>query len=235
MTTPTRATAPTGRGLFRTMRRVWRPTGMPDRNPLTRGDRVGLWVLLVLAAAYGLVVLISGIVASLGYIPVFSGGATSLTLLSGGRLPTAGLDGSATLLAGTYTEAELRVGGLSGAAAALLLTAQVVGAVTELTVIASVAFLTVRLLRGSPFLRSVTITAVFAAAAVIIGGMGAQAIRGLGQMQVVSELSDRIGSSVLDTGFVLDPTPFAVGFALAVVATAFQMAERLQRDTDGLV
>jgi hypothetical protein len=206
-----------------------------NHNGLTRGDRGGLWIILVLASAYALVVLVTGVISALDYGPVFAGGPTGLAVLADAALPTTALDGTATLLDGSFTTASLTVEGLGTGAVTLLVSANIVASLTELILIGAVIFLSIRLLRHRPFLRSVTVAAIIAAATVIIGGITSQTLHGIAQMQVVSELTNDIRSTALLPGFSLDPTPFAVGFGLAVVATAFQVAERLQLDTDGLV
>jgi len=240
MTTPTRTTGPAGadsaaRPSSRWRRSPRRTAGAPDRNPLTRGDRAGLWLMLVLASAYGISTLVFGVIFAVGYLPVFAGGPTEITLLAQGAVPTEGTGGSATLIEGEFSEAKVRVEGLGGFATSLLLSGSIVATLTQLAVVGAVLHLTLRLLRGSPFLRSITTTAVVAAIAVIVGGMATQALRGFAQMQIVTELTDDFATSPLYLGFTLDPAPFAIGFGLGVVATAFQLAERLQRDTKGLV
>jgi len=240
MTTPTRTTDPAGAGgtarySLRGLRLARRSPGAPDRNPLTRGDRAGLWLMLALAVAYGTWTLVTGVIFAVGYLPVFAGGSTEMTLLARGAVPTGTLAGSATLVGGEYSEATVQVEGLSGFATSLLLSGSIVATLTRLAVVGAVLYLTVRLLRGSPFLRSVTTGAVIAAIAVMVGGMATQALHGFAQMQIVTELTDDFTTSPLYLGFTIDPTPFAIGFGLGVVATAFQLAERLQRDTEGLV
>ncbi|MCU1404034.1 MAG: cation transport ATPase [Glaciihabitans sp.] len=240
MTTPTHTNSPGRRSSAAAMtsrerRGARRAAATPDRNPLSRGDRAGLWLILVLGCLFGVTQLVLGVVYAVGYGPALAGGPTDVTLVAQGAVPSAGLDGTAALLGGDFTEAKVRVEGLSGLAASLLLARSIVSTLTNLAVVGAVILLTIRLLRGSPFLRSVTFAAIVAAIAAMIGGLAEQAIRGFAQMQVVSELTADFGETSLVMGFTFDPTSFAIGFGLAVVATAFQFAERLQRDTEGLV
>jgi hypothetical protein len=122
-------------------------------------------------------------------------------------------------------------------------------AVTALAVVGvslALLWLTLRVLRGRPFGRSMTAALVASAVLIIVGGTASQLLGAVGNAAVVDHLGPAATGGA-DTArpegyeglvaFALDLSlaPLGVGLALAVVALAFQIGARLQRDTEGLV
>lgn len=204
----------------------------PNRGALTRTDRVGLRIVATAAIAWGLAALAFGIA---GIFTFTSNAATELALPVSIDVPKTGLDGTAMLVSAVGDRANVVVSSLSGGAIGFLSGGLTVSTLTQMTVVACVVFLITRLLAGRPFLRSVSSAAVVAAFAVIVGGASAETLTGMGQMQIATELAANPSSTSFRVGFTLDMAPFAIGLAITVVAVAFHLAERLQRDTDGLV
>src|SRR5690606_14273161 len=112
-------------------------------------------------------------------------------------------------------------------------TGAVLAVVANLTVSLAVAYFCWSLLRARPFRRSVTVTALVAGMALLFGGLLSQAATGFGTMQAALDIDPT--HSVFDVGFWFDPAPLFGGFAIMALGIAFQLGERLQRDTEGLV
>jgi hypothetical protein len=66
------------------------------------------------------------------------------------------------------------------------------------------------------------------------GGLLGQAVRANAFSEIVSEL-DLESAGLPGFEMTVDLAPLGWGFALAVVAGAFEIGQRLQRDTEGLV
>lgn len=105
----------------------------------------------------------------------------------------------------------------------------------------AVSWLAIAILRGRPFTRAVPVVISVAALAVMISGVGSQAAGALGRAAVVDYLgaeqvtagSSGPGLAYLEWSVDLSPIGWALG--LALVAAAFQIGIRLQRESDLLV
>lgn len=124
------------------------------------------------------------------------------------------------------------------AAQSAVLTLAVVG------VSLSLLWLALRVLRTRPFGRSVTAALVASAVLIIVGGTAAQVLEAAGKAAVMDHLGGPAvtgGAGPIDAesfvvfGLTVDLAPIGVGVALAVIALAFQIGARMQRDTEGLV
>lgn len=97
-----------------------------------------------------------------------------------------------------------------------------------------VAWLCIRLFVGRPFGTAATWGIGAAAIAVMLGGLLSQAVRANAFSEVTYELGlEAAGLPSFEMS--IDLAPLGWGFALAVVAGAFEIGQRLQRDTEGLV
>lgn len=195
----------------------------------SRSDRVVLWVILVGALAYSAGTIVVGGTQSMQTF--FAAGETPVALLTSVEVPTT--EGDATIVSGTFTDTSLTVSGLSDFARGMLGTGVVLGTLTALAVSLSVAFFCGSLLRRRPFRRSLTITALVAGIALLFGGLLGQAATGFGTMQAAFDLDP--SGAIFDPGFWFDTTPLLGGFAIMALGIAFQLGERLQHDTEGLV
>lgn len=196
----------------------------------SQGDRAVLWTVLVGAIAYALVTLIF----RAGYVTqvMFAAGETPVALLTSAAVPT-DLGGDATIVSGSFTDAALTVSGLSTFARVMLSIGAGVGLIASLAVAVAVAYFCWSLLRARPFRRSLTIATLVAGTAMSIGGLLSQALTGFGMMQAALDIDPAV--TVFDVGFWFDPAPLIGGFAIMALGIAFQLGERLQRDTEGLV
>lgn len=189
----------------------------------SRGDRVALWLILAGAAAFSALTVVFGLLHGIG---LFVSGQAAVTLLTASELPA---DVSALVVAGEFSHATV-VAELSAGARALLGTGALLATLTSLAVSLPIAYLCWSLLHRAPFRRSLFIAVLAAGAALSIGSTLHQAVTGFGQMMAGAEL----GAPFL-VGFEFDPVPILGGFAVLALALAFQIGQRMQRDTEGLV
>ena len=121
------------------------------------------------------------------------------------------------------------------------------GALPSLATLAisvSVVWLSVALLRGSPFTEALTNGIGVSAIAVLIGGLGAQ-IAGAASREAIAWFLDPRVITAGDSGsgpyeglvgvLNLDLSPVGWAFGLALVAAAFHIGTRMQRETELLV
>ena len=144
-------------------------------------------------------------------------------------------DGTASVASGEVNQAELSLAGLSIAARLLLGSGTLLLVLVQVMVAIAVVALCRQLLAGRPFAPAIRKLLTASALVVLAGGILGQAVYGFGNFQVAAELNhDPIGTS-FPMMMHLDSTPVVVGLVLGIIATAFAVGERLQRDTDGLV
>lgn len=181
-----------------------------------------------LAALWGVVVLTIGVFGTVNFIA-----SENLTLPQPVKVPIASsaTDATARLVEGTFTSADIVVSGASGAVRALLVSSVALDAIMHLVVAAAIVALCVGLMRGRPFRPSLRRMLMAAALALVIGGLGSSALLGFANMELAHELELEGFPMVADVSF----TAALIGVVLALVVAAFELGERLQRDTDGLV
>jgi hypothetical protein len=117
----------------------------------------------------------------------------------------------------------------------LLLSATIIGTLTQALVVFAFAYLSWRLLRREPFLASLPRTFAGAGAILSIGGLVSQALAGFGAWSVAAELGSDGPDSFWPLVMTIDLLPVALGFGLLLVAAAFRYGVKLTRDTEGLV
>ena len=144
-----------------------------------------------------------------------------------------------------YESVWIEVAGISAGSRWLFFLEFALPTLAAITISVSVVWLAIALLRGRPFTRALTNSIGVAAIAVMIGGMGAQIAGAVGRASVVSQLGAReitagdMGAGPYE-GFMafalnLDAAPVGWAFGLALVAAAFQIGTRMQRETELLV
>lgn len=144
-------------------------------------------------------------------------------------------NGPASVVSGAASSADVVLSGLSLGSRLLLGSGTLLLALVQMMIAIAVVVLCRQLLAGRPFVRSLRRLLSVLAVVVLAGGMIGQALYGFGNFQVASELNDDPGGTAFPMMMHLDSTPFIVGVVLALLATAFTVGERLQRETDGLV
>lgn len=160
-------------------------------------------------------------------------------------------EGDASIAGGGFTKAELSLAGLSLGARAMLAAGGLIQGLVHLAVTVSVYLLARRLLQGDPFRPVLSRTVNGAAVALAVGGVLWQVFLGIGESMAAREALEIVGWTYDESLGIDDPAsllprptifsvfvdfwPILTGIALAAVAAAFRYAERLQRDTVGLV
>ena len=207
----------------------------------TRGNRaLGLIEKTILgviaggAAAIGVVeiVLLVGRVAGLasngttvlGAVPVTDARASVIT------------DATSLVSAANYETVALTIEGLPSAARGYLIAAAVLGALVSIGICAAVVWLCIRVFVNRPFVRSATWGIGVVAILVFVGGIGSSLCTGIARAEAVDYLG--IGAAQgLTAGFsaTVDLAPLGWSLALIVVAAAFELGQRMQRDQEGLV
>lgn len=119
-------------------------------------------------------------------------------------------------------------------------------ALATTAICATVFWLSLMLLRGRPFGRSLVHSVRATAIIVVIAGMGTQVFASAARASVVTYLDPftvTAGGNADDSSYEglmgwtlnLDLAPVGWALGLALVAAAFELGHRLQRDTEGLV
>lgn len=131
----------------------------------------------------------------------------------------------------TFADAPPRV-------AAWLLTAELLPMLLVLAICASAIWLSIGLVHGRPFTRRFPIALVCVAGAVMICGIGSQLATAIARAEVALVLNT--ASPQIEPGFALfsialDLSPFGWGLLLGLLAGAFQVGTRMQRETELLV
>jgi hypothetical protein len=144
-----------------------------------------------------------------------------------------------------YESAWLVVTGVPAGARALLALQMVLPSLAAVAIGVTVAWLAIMVIRERPFVRALPHAIGVAAIAVMIAGIGAQVAGAFGRAMVVEYLGpsevtaggDMTGSydGLALMALNLDLAPIGWAFGLALVAAAFQIGTRLQRETDLLV
>lgn len=135
-------------------------------------------------------------------------------------------------LAGTADTVDFTVASLPDGATAALVGAAAIGAALTIGVCGVVALLCVRILLGRPFVRSATWGIAVVAILVLLAALGRPLLTGVAHAEAAAGLGlDALAPFAVE----LDPAPLGWSFALTVVAGAFEIGQRLQRDAEGLV
>jgi len=195
-------------------------------------DKLSLQLILAGVVIYAVVVLIAGIV---DIVMSLASGDRLLSLTINEPLPTGVDTGTATLLDGRLDSARVYVTDLTPITTGLLDAGLIVGVITQVLVAASFAYLAFRLLRRRPFMKSLTWSFLAAGAVLLIGSIVAQALTGFGSWLVATELGSSPDNDFWQMSFSVDVAPLGFGFALMLVGSAFEYAQKLSRDTEGLV
>lgn len=205
----------------------------PTHAPWGPWDRAAMWLILGGSIVYAGIVLVAGITHLVAQL---TSRTWSGTLLVENPLPASADAGSATLIEGNYETASVTLGNLGDLSFGTLTVALIVSVLTTAIVAVSFVYLSWRLLRAEPFKKSLTYTFITAGSALVIGTTISLGFDTIGRMMTVSEL---MGEETLEGFWPVaatgDLSPIGFGFALLIVACAFEYGERLSRQTDGLV
>ncbi len=202
---------------------------------MSKPDRAGLLTIQFIALVLAAVALAAGAItaatalASESFDMVLPAAAS----LPGDVIGDPEATGVPRILNGEFTSAAASVDGLSTGVRILFAVGAGMGSLVFVALALSVAYLCWRMYKGNPFGESVTRTFWFAAAALTIGSLLSQGMLGFSTWLALDELHLDPVQFPLEMHF--DLLPIVAGFALLLVAGAFQFGERLQRDTEGLI
>ena len=137
--------------------------------------------------------------------------------------------------AAQYESIALTVEGLPASVRGALITAALLAALVSIGICAVLAWLCLRVFVGRPFVASATWGIGIVAILVIVCGLGSALASSIANAETVAFLGLGVEQGLLDFQVTLDLAPLGWGLALAVVAGAFEIGQRMQRDTDGLI
>lgn len=150
--------------------------------------------------------------------------------------PTNGaVPGIPTVIGGQFDTATVAAAGLGTSARLLIAAAALVGMLATVLVALAIAYLCRRLRRGDPFIPTLSRAIFVAALTLMIGGVIGQGLTVAGAWLACDELNAARHSHEFVPGGPIDFAPIIAGIVLGVIAAAFRIGERLQRDTEGLV
>lgn len=164
--------------------------------------------------------------------------SNSPTTVSGMTVQDASADrvaeASTLITSAQYENVAITVESLPAEARGYLMAAAILSSLLVIGICSVVAWLCVRVFVGRPFVHSATWGIGAAAVLVILAGLGTPFLTGLAHAEIVESLD--LEAAGLPLFMVdIDMAPLGWGLALAVVAGAFELGQRLQRDTEGLV
>lgn len=198
---------------------------------LDRSDRFVLWLFAVVALFFGLATLVSAVPA----VAALFGDSFSVTLAATAPVPPEAVSGSARLVSGSFDRAEVVVSGIETGPRIALAASIAVTALSTAVVAATIAALCRAVLVGRPFVRSVVWLMATASLALIAGTLIGAGLDTVAMFSIVAALNPDPSDAVFPFAGEYDVAPLLIGLVLAVVATAFQLGQKMQRDTEGLV
>ncbi|MGO2933339.1 hypothetical protein [Microbacterium sp.] len=149
----------------------------------------------------------------------------------------ASLSDAEGIAAAEYTQSLVSVDSLDAGARWLLFAEVALPTVATVIVCLSLWWLGLSLIRQRAFRRSMASVLGTAAIALVAAGMIGPFLGGIGRAEVVERLEMSGADTSQFWAFLVsaDLAPIGWGIALALVATAFEVGQRLQRETEGLV
>jgi hypothetical protein len=158
--------------------------------------------------------------------------------------PIPGLEVVENIAGSGYQSAWLDVSGMPDGARWLLVLQETLPGLAALAISIAVAWLAIVIIRERPFTRAIPHAIGVAAIAIMVAGIGSQVAGAFGRAAVTDYLGAREVTGVGAEGaseslgyfaLALDLSPIGWAFGLLLVAMAFQIGTRIQRDTDLLV
>lgn len=138
------------------------------------------------------------------------------------------------------TTADVTVSGLPSETRWWLVAADSLPTLAGVGIAAVIVIIVVAVLRGKPFGRMTLWGLVAYAALTLVGDWGHGVLTAIAHDEVATYLGGSAASgisadSVFNLSLEISLTPFVWAIALAVIAAAFELGRRMQRDTEGLV
>ncbi|WP_116647223.1 hypothetical protein [Microbacterium sp. Gd 4-13] len=218
------------------MRRSLRSDTGTERPTLGRAET---WAVSLVGAGglMGIALSVYGLIAS-GIFLATSPSVRVTDVPMSGDYPAVLVASDAPVDAG-YESAWIEVANLPGSTRMLLWLETALPAVTGLVIAVAIAWLAMALLRGTPFTRSFP-NALGVVAIVVIGsGLGSQIAGSTARAETVAFLGDPRDitgpGGFVASSLALDLGPVGWGLGIALVAAAFSIGTRLQRENRRLV
>ncbi|GAA5091970.1 hypothetical protein GCM10025760_19910 [Microbacterium yannicii] len=204
-----------------------------QRTHVSLAEGITLGLIATGAVSVGIAALVAIVQRAIG---VFGEDPTVAMPVTGGDVEA--LDGITDVTAAVYTSADVTFASLPTGVSWLLLLEGALPALATIGVCAMAWWLGVSLIRARPFRTSMPAAIGVVACLVIAGGLFGQFAGAWGRAMLVEDLT-ATNPDVTDVFWMflmqLDLAPVGWSFALALVAAAFQIGTRLQRETEGLV
>lgn len=197
----------------------------------SRADRAGIYVFMIAGTAIMAWSLVAA-VARIYQLLLGENIRASVSLVNTTAQVSVG--GSAHTIPVEIDTAFVTASHLTSVAFGAAVIAAILGFLVISTVVLCLIFLARNILRGKVFSRGNT-RLVLTAGMVALVGFGLMPVfDGIVGFEIAHELSD--GAFTQSALFVAEPLPFIlIGFVFAIIATAFTVGARMQRDTEGLV
>lgn len=200
---------------------------------LSRGDGIAVGLIATGAISIAVAALVAIVQRTFA---MFADAVTVRMPVTGGDV--AALDGVDEVTSATYVSADVTFAVLPAPTRWLLLLEGALPALATIGVCILAWWLGVSLIRSRPFRRSMAWAIGTAAILVMAGGMLGQMLGAFGRAVLV-ELLAASDPGVTDIFWLfliqLDLAPLGWGFALALIGGAFEIGQRMQHDTEGLV
>ncbi|MBX0299413.1 hypothetical protein K2F54_05410 [Cryobacterium sp. 1639] len=190
------------------------------------------WLVLAGSVVFGALSVVIGAVSLIGQL---ISDRFAVTLLVDTALPAEASAGTAELVDGTFSTADVIVSGLSVLPRFLLTLEGATAVATGLLVSVTVGYFCWSVLRRRPFNRPVFWLVALVGYALVLGTVLGQGFGGLGRMMAADELSAAAGADFWPLAALIDPSPAVAGLVILVAAAAIRVGQRLQQDTAGLV
>ena len=194
-----------------------------------------------------LLVVLGGVVSLFSAASVFTSDPTIVRGFTLGNAEVPAFTEKAdAIVDAAYETVSLTVSGVPTETRWLIYAETALPALAMIAIGAAVFWLSLLLLRGRPFVRSLSRLAAASAFVVMVAGLGAQVFASAARSSVVEYLNPRVitaGGTPADPSYEgltfwdlsLDLAPVGWALGLALVAAAFELGRHLQRDTEGLV
>jgi hypothetical protein len=198
-------------------------------NGLTRADDWALRAVTggaVIFAGLGII----GVIARV--IQLISDRTATLELQLAERFDTAAVDALPGVRYSTASTVQVVFDEVPEAAVGWLVGETAARGLLSVGLCVIVALIGYRTWIGRPFGRTVTVSLIIAAGLIMVCGISADALAGFAAAAATDALDDRLFG-----GFQISVQgqPFSWALGLGVIATAFHIGARMQRDTDTLV
>lgn len=198
------------------------------RTGLRLSERISLAFLALVVAASAIGVAVSGAFALANAL---FGDTVRVDLVADMPVSPEAARGPATIVSGTFDSATVVVDGLDFGSRAWLAGGILVTALMYLAVAATIVFVCEGLFRGRPFARPMTWVLATSSVILVGGGLIGTGLTTAAKFTIAAQLNVDPTHSVFPMAGAVDFAPLLVGLGLAVIAAAFELGERLQRET----